>query len=251
MWGLMSSPSALVIGGGSGIGAALVTRYREADTPVTVWDIEGDVDVQCDIAQPEEIEAALHHQLTHHGVPRWVTVTAGVGHSGLLLDTTPEEWDRVMRINLRGPWLCMRAVAALMIEAEVPGSIIATSSVSAHLVDRNMGTYCASKAALSMTIKVAAAEWGPSHIRVNGIGPGVTKTPMLGGAPSGSPWLTGVAQRSALQRLGEADDIAQAVLALHQMEWVTGQVLDCDGGLSLHSPIDSYGAHSKPARLPR
>jgi NAD(P)-dependent dehydrogenase (short-subunit alcohol dehydrogenase family) len=238
----MGTPYALVIGGGSGIGAAIVTHYRQAGTPVSVWDIAGDVDARCDISEPDEIDATLRGQLAEHGVPRWVTITAGVGHSGPLLDITPEEWDRVMRVNVRGPWLCMRAVAASMIEAGEPGSIIATSSVSAHLVDRTMGTYCASKAALSMTIKVAAAEWGPHGIRVNGIGPGVTKTPMLGGTPEGSPWLTGVAQRTALQRLGEADDIAQAVLALHQMDWVTGQVLDCDGGLSLHSPIDSYGA---------
>jgi NAD(P)-dependent dehydrogenase (short-subunit alcohol dehydrogenase family) len=66
-------------------------------------------------------------------------------------------------------------------------------------------------------------------------------TPMLGGAPAASPWLTGVRQRTALGRLGAAADIAAAVVALHEMEWVTGQVVACDGGLSLHSPIDSYG----------
>jgi NAD(P)-dependent dehydrogenase (short-subunit alcohol dehydrogenase family) len=69
---------------------------------------------------------------------------------------------------------------------------------------------------------------------------------MLGHGPSvtveGSPWLAGVAARTALGRLGEASDIAQAIIALHTMEWVTGQVLECDGGLSLHSPADPYGA---------
>ncbi len=221
------------------------------DIPVAVWDVVGDGNIECDISEPSQIDAALEDTLAAHGLPHWVTITAGVGHSGLLLDTTPEEWDRVMGINVRGPWLCMRAIAAHMIKANQPGSIIATSSVSAHLVDRNMGTYCASKAALSMTIKVAAAEWGPHAIRVNGIGPGVTKTPMLGGTPDNSPWLSSVAQRTALQRLGEADDIAEAVIALHQMGWVTGQVIDCDGGLSLQSPIDSYGAHSRSERPPR
>ena len=58
---------------------------------------------------------------------------------------------------------------------------------------------------------------------------------------AGSPWLAGVSERTALGRLGEADDIAQVIVALHAMEWVTGQVVECDGGLSLHSPIDSYG----------
>ena len=68
---------------------------------------------------------------------------------------------------------------------------------------------------------------------------------MLGRGPSattsGSPWLAAVAERTALGRLGEADDIAEVILGLHAMQWVTGQVLECDGGLSLHSPVDSWG----------
>ncbi len=139
----------------------------------------------------------------------------------------------------------MRAWVGVMRDEGVAGSFVAVSSVSARLVDRSMGVYCASKAALSMLVKVAAAEWGPLGLRVNAVAPGVTPTPMLGSGPSatvaGSPWLTGVADRTALGRLGEADDIAQAIVALHAMEWVTGQVVECDGGLSLHSPIDSYG----------
>ena len=73
---------------------------------------------------------------------------------------------------------------------------------------------------------------------------------MLGRGPSttveGSPWLAGVAERTALGRLGEASDIAQAIIALHGMEWVTGQVLECDGGLSLRSPANPYGAMVRP-----
>jgi len=139
----------------------------------------------------------------------------------------------------------MRAWVGAMRDEGVAGSFVAVSSVSARLVDRNMGLYCASKAALSMLVEVAAAEWGPMGLRVNAVAPGVTRTPMLGNSRAasveGSPWLAGVADRTALGRLGEADDIAQAIIALHSMEWVTGQVLECDGGLSLRSPIDSYG----------
>jgi NAD(P)-dependent dehydrogenase (short-subunit alcohol dehydrogenase family) len=123
----------------------------------------------------------------------------------------------------------------------VPGSLVATSSVSARLVDRSMGAYCASKAALSMIVQVAACEWGPYGIRVNAVGPGVTETPMLGRAPTDSGWLAAVQDRTALGRLGRPDDIAQAIRALHDLEWATGQVLECDGGLALHSPIDAFG----------
>ncbi len=91
-----------------------------------------------------------------------------------------DEWDRVIAVNTRGPLLVMRALARAMIDAGTPGSMVATSSVSARLVDRSMGAYCASKAALSMLVEVAACEWGPYGIRVNAVGPGVTATPMLG-----------------------------------------------------------------------
>ncbi len=185
------------------------------------------------------------------GIPRWVTVTAGIGHAGLLVDAGPDEWDHVMGVNARGPWLCMRALASVMLGASQPGSMVATSSISAHVVDRSMGLYGASKAALSMIVQVAACEWGHAGIRVNAVAPGVTRTPMLGRAAEGSPWLDGVARRTALGRLGEAEDIARSILSLHEMEWVTGQVLDCDGGLSLHSPIDSFGAGRRRERPSR
>jgi NAD(P)-dependent dehydrogenase (short-subunit alcohol dehydrogenase family) len=228
----------LVIGGGSGIGAAVAAAHRSRGVETLVWDIAGERDATCDISQPSEIDAAVT-ALDGGELPTWVTITAGVGHSGLLSEAGADEWDRLMAVNARGPWLCMRALAKALRGARRPASIIATSSVSAHLVDRNMGLYCASKAALSMLVKVAAAEWGSDGIRVNAIAPGVTDTPMLQ-APAGSPWLRAIAERTALRRLGSADDIALATLSLHDMTWVTGQVLDCDGGLSLHSPIDAF-----------
>jgi NAD(P)-dependent dehydrogenase (short-subunit alcohol dehydrogenase family) len=236
-----SGPFALVIGGASGIGAALADAYRAEGTTVVTWDIEGRHDVTCDVREPDAIDDAVGLTRMRWGTPNAVTVTAGVGHSGLLAEAEPDEFDHVMRVNARGPWLCMRAWVGAMHEQRIAGSFIAVSSISARLVDRTMGIYCASKAALSMLVQVAAAEWGPTGIRVNAIAPGVTRTPMLGQGPAvtteGSPWLAGVAERTALGRLGEPEDVAQAIIALHSMDWVTGQVLECDGGLSLRSPI--------------
>ena len=129
-------------------------------------------------------------------------------------------------------------------DEQIAGSFVAVSSVSARLVDPTMGLYCASKAALSMLVRVAAAEWGEFGIRVTRWRR-VTRPPCSGAARrcrGGLTWLSGVAERTALGRLGEAEDIAQAIMALHTMEWVTGQVLECDGGLSLRSPIDAGGA---------
>jgi NAD(P)-dependent dehydrogenase (short-subunit alcohol dehydrogenase family) len=250
-----AEPLAVVIGGGSGIGAAVARAYRARGTTTVTWDIAGTHDVTCDVTEPDEIDEAVGATRSRWGVPTELTVTAGVGHAGLLADTRPQEFDRIMRVNARGPWLCMRAWMDAMRAHDAGASMVAVSSVSARLVDRNMGIYCASKAALSMLVQVAAAEWGPLGVRVNAVAPGVTRTPMLGEGPSttvdGSPWLAAVAERTSLERLGEADDVAQTILGLHAMAWVTGQVLECDGGLSLHSPIDAWGAMQPAARTTR
>lgn len=231
---------ALVIGGGSGIGSALVESYRSQGTQVVTWDVAGDPDVRCDVADPDAVDGAVDQTRERWGVPKWVTVTAGIGHGGLLVDVSPHEFDRVLAVNTRGPWLCLRGWARVLLAENRTGSLVAVSSVSARLVDRGMGVYCASKAALSMLVEVAAAEWGPQGLRVNAVAPGVTLTPMLGQGVDNVdawPWLKGVAKRTPLGRLGEAGDIAQVILAVHGMDWVTGQVIECDGGLALHSPI--------------
>jgi NAD(P)-dependent dehydrogenase (short-subunit alcohol dehydrogenase family) len=229
----------VVVGGGSGIGAAVADRYRAVGVEVVVWDRAPGADVLCDISDADQVESATASTLDRIGPPAEVTVTAGVGSSGLLMDIDPSAWDRVMGVNAKGVWLAMRALAAPMIAAG-GGSIVVTSSVSARLADRTMGLYCASKAALDMVVTVAALEWAPA-VRVNAVAPGVTDTPMLGPAPRDGPWLSGVAERTALGRLGRPDDIAEAVAAVHGMRWVTGQHIECDGGLARHSPIDPTG----------
>jgi NAD(P)-dependent dehydrogenase (short-subunit alcohol dehydrogenase family) len=237
-----SAGSAVVVGGASGIGAAVAERYRSTGRAVVVWDVKGDFDVACDVTDEEQVRDAVAASLAQLGdAPGELTVTAGIGHSGLLTAIDRAEWDRVLAVNLTGPWLVMREWARHYVAHGLAASMVATSSVSARLVDRSMGAYCTSKAGLSMTVRVAAAEWAPS-IRVNAVGPGVTATPMLGGAPVDSGWLRDVAHRTSLGRLGTADDIADAVLALHALPWVTGQVLEVDGGLGLHSPINAWDA---------
>jgi len=229
----------VVIGGGSGIGAAVAARQRLAGIDVAVWDITEAADVVCDIADADQVDSASAATIAQIGVPSIVTISAGIGHGGLLLDASGDQWDRVMGVNAKGVWLAMRALARPMLAAG-GGSIVVISSVSARLVDRSMGLYCASKAALEMVIKVSAVEWAPT-LRVNGVAPGVTDTPMLGPARRDGSWLTGVARRTPLGRLGTPDDIAEAVLAVHEMKWVTGQIIECDGGLGLRSPIDPLG----------
>ena len=232
--------TAVVAGGGSGIGSAVVNRLREAGDDVVSWDLVGG-DITCDISDSDSIAAAIERTIAAAGTPDRFITCAGVGASGLLLDQEPEQWRRVLDVNLTGTWLVMRAAARAMIDAGTGGSIVAVSSISGTLADRDMGAYCVSKAGIDMLIRVAAAEWGGHGIRVNAVGPGVTRTPMLARPEQLPGWVEGLTERTALGRLGEADDIAEVIVALVDLTWVTGQTLFADGGLSLHSPIDAYG----------
>jgi NAD(P)-dependent dehydrogenase (short-subunit alcohol dehydrogenase family) len=166
---------------------------------------------------------------------------AGIGASGMLLQQSPAEWQRVLAVNLTGTWLTIRAGAQAMIDAGVGGSMVAVSSISGTIADRDMGAYCASKAGVDMLVKVAAVEWGAHGIRVNAVGPGVTRTPMLAKPEQLPGWVEGLSERTALGGLGEATDVAGAIVGVLELPWVTGQIVHADGGLALHSPIDAYG----------
>ncbi|MGH9275443.1 MAG: SDR family NAD(P)-dependent oxidoreductase, partial [Acidimicrobiales bacterium] len=121
---------AVVVGGASGIGAAVVARHRAAGTEVVVWDISDGADISCDISDAEAVDAAATRTIADHGVPDTVTITAGIGHGAMLLDASAEDWDRVIGVNAKGVWLTMRALARPMLDGG-GGSIVAISSVSA------------------------------------------------------------------------------------------------------------------------
>lgn len=231
---------ALVTGGASGIGCEVAERLRAAGHDVVVWDLSGG-DIDCDISDPDAVSAAMERTVRDRGVPTRVVTCAGVGASGMLVDQSPAQWERVLAVNLTGTWLTLRAAALAMIGAEVGGSIVAVSSISGTLADRDMGAYCVSKAGVDMLVKVAAVEWGSHGIRVNAVGPGVTRTPMLPNPERLPGWVEGLSERTALGRLGEAADVAGAVVGVLELPWVTGQAVHADGGLALHSPIDAYG----------
>jgi NAD(P)-dependent dehydrogenase (short-subunit alcohol dehydrogenase family) len=112
--------------------------------------------------------------------------------------------------------------------------------VSAFLTDRRMAHYSVSKAGLAALVRVAARELGEHGIRVNAVAPGTTDTPMFAATDRLRGYRERVARRAALGRVGTADDIAAAIVALFGADWVTGQVLVADGGVSLASPIDPF-----------
>jgi NAD(P)-dependent dehydrogenase (short-subunit alcohol dehydrogenase family) len=235
---------ALVTGGAGGIGAACVAQLRTAGARVAVLDLAdapgADVSLAVDVADEAAVVDAVADAARHFGGLDVAILSAGVGGSAALLDLTTQEWDRVVGVNLRGAFVCLRECARAM-KATAPargGAIVAITSISGFLGDRLMAHYAASKAGLAQLVRSAARELGAVGIRVNAVAPGTTDTPMFDATERLPGYRERVARRAALGRLGTADEVAQAALALCTLDWVTGQVVAADGGVSLHSPID-------------
>ena len=126
--------SAVIVGGGSGIGAAVARAYRaEAINPL-VWDVAGQPDIESDVTDERSVGDALARTIALIGVPDELTITAGVGRSGLLLDETVESWDAVMAVNVRGVFLCTKHALPLLRRAG-GGSIINVSSTDGFWAD--------------------------------------------------------------------------------------------------------------------
>jgi len=233
---------AIVTGGASGIGAATVAQLRDAGARVVVLDLDdapdADLSLRCDIGAEDEVESNVRAAVDHLGGLDIAIVNAGIGGMSAILDLSTDEWDRVMRVNLRGSFVTLRECARAMVHHERPGAIVAITSVSGFLTDRLMAHYSVSKAGLAALVRVAARELGPNDIRVNGVAPGTTDTPMFAATDRMRGYRERVASRAALGRVGTADDVAQAVVALCALDWVTGQIVVADGGVSLASPID-------------
>jgi NAD(P)-dependent dehydrogenase (short-subunit alcohol dehydrogenase family) len=238
----LSGAHAIVTGGASGIGAATVAELHAAGAKVAVLDLhdapDADVALTVDVGDEEQVVAAVAAAVERLGGLSIAVVNAGIGGMAPILDLTTQEWDRVMRVNLRGAFVTLRESARAMVALQRPGAIVAVTSVSGFLTDRAMAHYSVSKAGLAALVRVAARELGPHGIRVNGVAPGTTDTPMFAATDQMRGYRARVAGRSALGRVGSAAEVAQAIVGLCTLDWVTGQIVAADGGVSLASPID-------------
>jgi len=235
--------AALVTGGSSGIGLAVVRQLADAGASVAVLDVQGAPDgaavsLACDITDEAAVVDCVRRAHDTLGGLTIAVLNAGVGGFGALLDLPAAEWDRVVDTNLRGTFLCLREVARAMVEGGRGGSIVAVTSISGFLADRNMSHYAVSKAGVAELVRVAARELGPFGIRVNAVAPGTTDTPMFASTARLPGYRARVAERTALGGVGTPDGVAEAIVSVIGMRWVTGQVLAADGGVSLWSPID-------------
>ena len=244
---------AVVTGGGSGIGRAIATLLSQAGASVAVVDLtvpsaESEIDedfpgakvhvmrIGGDVSRAEAIHAALQGVRDRFGRLDAAFNCAGVeGDLASLIESTEANWDRVISVNLKGVWNCMRAQIPLMLESG-GGSIVNIASIAGVVAQPGASAYCASKHGVLGLTKVAALEYIGKKIRINAVCPGPVNTPMMGRLARSDPRLAeSLAHASPIGRLASAEEIARAALWLGSdaASYMVGATLMADGGVSL------------------
>jgi NAD(P)-dependent dehydrogenase (short-subunit alcohol dehydrogenase family) len=250
--GVLDGKVAIVTGSAQGIGQAIVERFAREGALVAAADINDErgravVDAvcsvggratyfHCDVASAQQVDALVKQTVdTYGGVDVLVSNAALVTYT-LLVDTSEEDWDRVLDVNLKSAFLLSRRCIPLMAERG-GGSIILFASIHARITAPTVTPYVASKGGIVSLTRCLALEAAPHKIRVNCVLPGAIATPMLlenwGDLP---PDRHPLVPRIPLKRIGTPDEIARAVqfLATDESSYITGSELLVDGGMAAH-----------------
>jgi glucose 1-dehydrogenase len=250
-----SGKAVLVTGAGSGIGYALCQAFARAEAAVALNDIDPSLcqsaarrindalgmervrPYVCDVADVAAVRRMFHEFVEATGRLDVAIANAGITNYGEFLTYTPEAFDRLLGVNLRGSYFTAQTAAKIMIETHVPGRILLMSSVTGIQAHLNLGGYGITKAGIRMMAKTIALEVGKYGITVNALCPGATVTERtLQDDPQYEEHWASVAPTG---RVGYVEDIVAAALYLASAEarHVTGQTLVVDGGWTLQSPL--------------
>ena len=229
--------TAVVTGGGSGIGQAVANRLRSDGYHVATIDLVPSDDKfahTADVTDRAAVDAALAAVREQLGAVTILVNAAGMERFKRFTDLTFSDWQHVIDVNLNGVFHCVQAVLPDMVEAGW-GRIVNISSSSAHSGQPYMAAYVAAKSAVNGLTKSLALEYGPAGITVNAVPPGFIDTPML--RKSEERGLLGATisehiERTPVRRVGKPEDIAAACAFLISEEagYITGQILGVNGG---------------------
>jgi NAD(P)-dependent dehydrogenase (short-subunit alcohol dehydrogenase family) len=256
--GGLAGTGALVSGGGTGIGwacaAALVadgaavtifgrTEARLQDAVSRLGEVAtlgGSASyVVADVTQESDVEAAVTAATSATGTLDVVVSNAGGGGSlGPLHRHEVADFTQVLQLNVVGTMLLAKHSVPWL--AKSRGSFVAISSIAGHLTHRWFGAYPVAKAGIEELVRNAADEYGPAGIRFNAVRPGFTATELMEGVPRDSATFASYQENTPLDGVGEPADVAHLVrfLAGDEARWITGQIIDVDGGHSLRRGPD-------------
>lgn len=234
---------AAVIGGGSGIGEAVAIGAGAQGADVVVLDanaaaaqgvaerIARATSASLDIRDAAAVTAAFDAIVRDRGGLDIVICTPGINVRKPLLQYTSEEFDRVVEVNLKGSFHVLQAAGRVM-TAQKRGSIVMFSSIRAQVVEPGQSVYAMTKSGILQLVRACAAEFGPSGVRVNAIGPGVVETPLTAPIRANAAWHDAYASKSVLNRWARADEMVGPTLFLASdaASYVTGTILFADGG---------------------
>lgn len=245
---LLDNKVAIVTGGARGIGFAVAKRFIEEGAKVVIADIDAEHGeasaaalgsacrfVHADVGEARDAGKLAAAALAHGSLDVLVN-NAGIIHTADFLDITEADFDRVLRVNLKGAFLVgqasARQMAAQVRAGRRGGAIVNMSSINAVVAIPNQVPYCVSKGGIDQLTKVMALALAPHGIRVNAIGPASIMTEILQAVATDREAKRKVLARTPLGRIGEPEEVAAvaAFLASDQASYITGQTVYVDGG---------------------
>ncbi|MEE6165593.1 MULTISPECIES: SDR family NAD(P)-dependent oxidoreductase [unclassified Mycolicibacterium] len=253
----MSANMVVVTGGSSGIGRAAVLQLGAARTPVAVLDRDENgaknaaaagapeaAHFACDVTDPNAVEDAVSAAVQRLGPPAGLLTAAGIDINAPAHELLPQDFSRVLSVNLTGAYLAARSVISVLLAQQLSGSIVMCSSPAAFVAFAAGGTsaYSASKGGVSALVRSLAIDYAPNNIRVNAIVPGPTETPLMwASVPENQrdAMRRQLASEVPLGRLADSAEPARAAVWLlgPDSSYVTGTQLVCDGGVLAKSCI--------------
>ncbi|TCK69735.1 SDR family NAD(P)-dependent oxidoreductase [Acidipila rosea] len=249
--GKLDGRVAIVTGSSSGIGQAIAERLATEGAKIVIDYVgpsqgaedtlkavinagsEGLV-IEADISKVPETQALVEQAWQHFGSADILVNNAGMERKSAFWQTSEQDYDQVLAVNLKGPFFLTQAFVQRLRSAKKPGRVVNISSVHEDMAFPGFATYCASKGGLRMLMRDLAVELGPEGITVNNVAPGAIATPINKGLLADRPKLDALLQKIPLGRLGTAQDVAALVAFLTSDEaaYINGATLTIDGGLS-------------------
>tara|TARA_Y100000310_G_scaffold119542_1_gene118309 strand:+ start:2652 stop:3419 length:768 start_codon:yes stop_codon:yes gene_type:complete len=239
----------VVTGGAKGIGGACVEAFMEGGAKVCILDIDqagqefadslgnDTFFIHCDVSKEDEVKTAFRKIEKKIGAVEVLVNNAGIQSYSTVTETTEEEWDLIMNVNLKSAFLCSKYVIPMMLEKK-KGCVINVASVQSFISQKNVAPYTTSKTALLGLTRSIAVDYAP-NIRSVAVCPGTVDTPMLRNSIQESPnpdeVLEECNEMHLVKRIGSSNEVAELItyLSSDKASFITGQAIRIDGGLGI------------------